>query len=93
MKNIAVILAGGTGSRMGSETPKQFLPLGGHCVLFHSVKPFEGSPSIDEVAIVTHRDHRGRVEALVLEEMQRVLPLSVPLVADSGFGANWLEAH
>lgn len=67
MKNIAVILAGGTGSRMGSETPKQFLPLGGHCVLFHSVKPFEDSPSIDEVAIVTHRDHRGRVEALVAE--------------------------
>jgi DNA polymerase-1 len=25
--------------------------------------------------------------------MQKAFPLSVPLVADSGFGQNWLEAH
>ena len=34
-----------------------------------------------------------KVERIVLEEMQAAFPLSVPLVADSGFGQNWLEAH
>ena len=34
-----------------------------------------------------------KVERIVIEEMQAAFPLSVPLVADSGFGQNWLEAH
>ena len=38
-------------------------------------------------------EEKERVEAIVLEEMQRAFPLNVPLVADSGFGENWLEAH
>ena len=33
------------------------------------------------------------VEKIVIEEMQNAYPLQVPLVADSGWGANWLEAH
>ncbi|MCR4958446.1 MAG: DNA polymerase I [Prevotella sp.] len=47
----------------------------------------------DELNFSVLPEEKGRVEAIVLEEMQRALPLSVPLVADSGFGANWLEAH
>ena len=34
-----------------------------------------------------------KVEKIVLEEMQKAWPMSVPLVADSGWGTNWLEAH
>ena len=34
-----------------------------------------------------------RVEQIVLEEMQAAYPLQVPLVADAGWGTNWLEAH
>ena len=34
-----------------------------------------------------------KVEAIVIEEMQKAWPMSVPLVADSGWGTNWLEAH
>jgi DNA polymerase-1 len=33
------------------------------------------------------------VEHIVLEEMQNAFHMAVPLVADSGFGDNWLEAH
>ena len=38
-------------------------------------------------------DLKEKVEKIVIEEMQRAITLAVPLVADSGFGQNWLEAH
>ncbi len=34
-----------------------------------------------------------KVENIVIEEMQKAWPMSVPLIADCGWGANWLEAH
>ena len=34
-----------------------------------------------------------KVETIVIEEMQKAWPMSVPLIADCGWGANWLEAH
>ena len=55
MHNIAVILAGGTGSRVGGVTPKQFMPMAdGRSILEHSVDAFEASPYIDEIAVVMH---------------------------------------
>ena len=47
----------------------------------------------DELNFSVYPEEKGRVEAIVLEEMQHAFPLNVPLVADSGFGENWLEAH
>jgi len=47
----------------------------------------------DELNFSVLPEEKERVETIVLEEMQNALPLSVPLVADSGFGQNWLEAH
>ena len=47
----------------------------------------------DELNFSVYPEEKERVERIVLEEMQRAFPLSVPLVADSGFGKNWLEAH
>ncbi|MGX8713300.1 MAG: 2-C-methyl-D-erythritol 4-phosphate cytidylyltransferase [bacterium] len=64
MKNIAVVLAGGTGSRMGSSVPKQFLPLAGRAVIEYSIDTFNRHQSIDEVAVVIHPDWRGRMEEI-----------------------------
>ena len=47
----------------------------------------------DELNFSVYPEEKSRVEAIVLEEMQHAFPLNVPLVADSGFGDNWLEAH
>ena len=47
----------------------------------------------DELNFSVYPEEKGRVEAIVIEEMQHAFPLNVPLVADSGFGDNWLEAH
>ena len=47
----------------------------------------------DELNFSVYPEEKERVERIVLEEMQAAFPLIVPLVADSGFGKNWLEAH
>ena len=47
----------------------------------------------DELNFSVYPDEKERVERIVLEEMQNAYPLDVPLVADCGWGANWLEAH
>ena len=47
----------------------------------------------DELNFSVYPDEKEKVEGIVLEEMQNALKLNVPLVADSGFGKNWLEAH
>lgn len=39
--NIAIIVAGGKGLRMGADLPKQFLPIGGRPVLMHTLQAFE----------------------------------------------------
>ncbi len=67
MKNIAIVLAGGTGSRMGSPVPKQFMPLSGRAVIEYSIDTFNDHPSINEVAVVVHPDWRMRMEELAAQ--------------------------
>ncbi len=47
----------------------------------------------DELNFSVYPDEKEKVEHIVLEEMQNAYQMAVPLVADSGFGENWLEAH
>ena len=47
----------------------------------------------DELNFSVYPEEKAQVERIVIEEMQRAIALNVPLVADSGFGENWLEAH
>ena len=47
----------------------------------------------DELNFSVYPEEKEKVERIVIEEMQNAFPLNVPLVADSGFGQNWLEAH
>ncbi len=54
MKNIAVILAGGVGNRVGGALPKQFLEVAGKPVIAYSIDAFEAHEHIDEIAIVIH---------------------------------------
>ena len=47
----------------------------------------------DELNFSVYPDEKEKVERIVIEEMQNAFHMAVPLVADSGFGDNWLEAH
>ena len=47
----------------------------------------------DELNFSVYPEEKEKVEHIVLEEMQNAFHMAVPLVADSGFGENWLEAH
>ena len=51
-----MILAGGSGSRLGADVPKQFLEIDGRTILEYSVEVFDEHPGIDAIAIITRED-------------------------------------
>lgn len=54
--NIAVILAGGTGTRVGADIPKQFIEVLGKPILAYTLDNFQNDPEIDAIEIVCHKD-------------------------------------
>ena len=79
MRNIAVILAGGIGARVGGNTPKQLLPLSdGHSVLEHAVNAFEQSPHIHEICIVMHPDYIMHAEQMLLANAWQKVRYIIP---------------
>lgn len=67
MKNIAVVLAGGSGIRLGNSMPKQFLKVAGKMVIEHTIAAFQNNENIHEVVIVSHPDYIREVEGLLLK--------------------------
>ncbi|MDD6670220.1 MAG: DNA polymerase, partial [Prevotella sp.] len=47
----------------------------------------------DELNFSVYPEEKEQVEKIVREEMEKAYILNVPLVADAGWGSNWLEAH
>lgn len=56
MKTTAIIVAAGTGSRFGSNIPKQFIDLAGKPVIEHTLERFESAESIDSIVLVLASD-------------------------------------
>ena len=69
--NIAIILAGGSGSRFGRDLPKQFLKVAGKKVIEHTIDVFEHNDLIDEIAVVTQPEYIADVEQLVVNNHYR----------------------
>lgn len=66
IRNIAIVLAGGVGSRLGLSTPKQFFKVAGKMVIEHTLDTFERNPHIDEIAVVSNPVYVSDVENIVL---------------------------
>lgn len=63
--NIAIILAGGSGTRLGGERPKQFLMLAGKMIIEHSIEAFHRNERIDSIAIVSRQDYVDEVKDII----------------------------
>lgn len=65
--NIAVILSAGTGSRFGSDVPKQFINLAGKNIIEYTIAAFEQNSNIDEVCIVADLIYHEKLLAISKE--------------------------
>ncbi len=65
MKNYAIILASGSGSRFGSNLPKQFTEIKGRTILERSVDVFENTSAIDEIILVVTPEYRELAESII----------------------------
>ncbi|AWZ03857.1 MULTISPECIES: bifunctional cytidylyltransferase/SDR family oxidoreductase [unclassified Streptomyces] len=74
---IAVVLAGGTGQRIGLEIPKQLLKIAGKSILEHTMHIFETAPDVDEIILLMTPDYvedaKRIVERAGLSKVTRVL--------------------
>lgn len=65
--NIAIILAGGTGTRIGAGIPKQFIKIQNKPILAYTLEIIESNPQIDAIEIVCHKDWLDNVEKICAE--------------------------
>ncbi|MBR5488519.1 MAG: 2-C-methyl-D-erythritol 2,4-cyclodiphosphate synthase [Firmicutes bacterium] len=75
-KVTAVIVAAGSGTRMGTDVPKQFLKIGGRTILETTVAVFEKNPYVDDILVLTGRDFVEFCEELCrpFEKVRSILP-------------------
>lgn len=65
MNNIAVILAGGSGVRLGNDIPKQFMKVAGKMIVEHTIEVFQNNKNIDEICIICNQNYLHLISDLV----------------------------
>jgi len=95
--NLALLFAAGSGARMGSETPKQFLPLDGEPVLLHTLRLFENHPRIDGIYLVVNEDWIGEARAFAaaggIAKLRGVTAGGASAQASIYEGLKYVSAH
>ena len=66
LRTVAVVLAGGTGSRVGLNIPKQLLKIAGKTILEHTLDVFQDAPEIDEIVVLMDGGHLDARRAIAL---------------------------
>lgn len=76
-RNIAIVLAGGSGKRMGTNVPKQYLEIRGRMVIEYAIDAFDKNENIDEVAVVVSADNVETMQEIASnnswKKLQRIL--------------------
>jgi ribitol-5-phosphate 2-dehydrogenase (NADP+) / D-ribitol-5-phosphate cytidylyltransferase len=65
LRNVAVILAGGTGTRVGMDIPKQLIKIAGKPIIEHTIAVMQQSPVVDEILILMAPGYLDQVRAIV----------------------------
>lgn len=65
--NVAMILAGGVGNRMGANIPKQYIMVRGKPIIAYTLEKFEASESVDAVVVVCAPEWKNHVKHIVDE--------------------------
>jgi 2-C-methyl-D-erythritol 4-phosphate cytidylyltransferase len=65
MKNVAVLLAGGVGVRVGLDVPKQLIKIAGHSIMEHTLAILDRHPDVDEIVVMMAPGHLDAVHAMV----------------------------
>lgn len=78
MSNIAIIFAGGSGARMGSGLPKQFIEVNGKPIIIHTLENFEDHPDIDAIYVACRKDYIGKLEKCAkrfwISKLKKIVP-------------------
>ena len=72
LKNYAIVLASGTGSRLGNDLPKQFVKIAGKTVLEHTVEIFEKNNLINEI-IKLEKNNTNKIHIPIPKADSKVL--------------------
>ena len=78
VKNIALLLSGGTGTRLGSDIPKQYMEAGGRPVISYSIGCLAAHERIDGIQIVAEPVWEEKIEKWVEEAGASRLPMYRP---------------
>ena len=65
LRNVAVILAGGTGTRIGLSIPKQLIKVAGKPIIEHTIAAMQQSPLVDEIVVMMAPGYLDEVRAIV----------------------------
>jgi 2-C-methyl-D-erythritol 4-phosphate cytidylyltransferase len=65
LRNVAVVLAGGTGQRVGLHIPKQLVKVAGKTILEHTLDVFEDAEEVDEIVVLMAPGFLAEAEAIV----------------------------
>lgn len=65
IKNVAVLLAGGVGARIGLDIPKQLIKIAGRTILEHTLAALDAHPMVDEIIVMMAPGHLDAVHAIV----------------------------
>lgn len=78
--NIALILSGGTGARLGADVPKQYIEVCGNPVIHYCIKRLSEHPGIDAIQIVADSAWHGRIENCLLtaDSANKFMGFAVP---------------
>jgi 2-C-methyl-D-erythritol 4-phosphate cytidylyltransferase len=95
MRTVAVVLAGGTGSRLGGSLPKQLRVLAGRTIIAHCVETFSLAPGVDSVLVVTAADVASTVRQEVAgwPKVADVITGGASRTESTRCAINWLNAR